>query len=107
MSFWNWFHRLIAWWRHWIRKILEWLAGQSGGGGTIPDDKCCVLARKDKECQWVGSKSNFTCPQGYYRQWWYCCEGTQQIACAECTPQNTCWSGPWECSIWWYTGQSC
>ena len=90
-----------------IRWFMEWIARHSGGGGTIPDDKCCGLARLDHECHWVGSKANYTCPQGYNRQWWYCCEGTQQIACGECTPGSTCWSGPWECSIFWYTGQSC
>ena len=97
---WNWIQRLI-------RRILEWIRANSGGGGTIPDDKCCYLARKDKECNWIGNKSLYSCPPGYNRQWWYCCEGSQQIGCGECTPQNTCWSGPWECSIWWYTGQSC
>jgi hypothetical protein len=110
MSFFtDWIERFLIRWRNWLRWLLEWLAGKkSGGGGTIPEDYCCYLARKDNECHWVGSKSNFTCPQGYYRQWWYCCEGTQQIACAECTQsQSTCWSGDWECSIWWSTGQSC
>jgi len=107
-SLWEW---IGGWWRRiirWIQALIERFFPRSGGGGTIPDDKCCVLARLDNECSWVGSKSNFTCPQGYYRQWWYCCEGTQQIACAECTTsQNTCWSGSFACSIWWYTGQSC
>jgi hypothetical protein len=105
---------MIAWifeglWK-WIRRLIERIARvfvRSGGGGTIPDDKCCYLARKDRECNWTVTKSNFTCPPGHNRQWWYCCEGTQQIACGECTPQQTCWSGPWECSIWWTTGQSC
>jgi hypothetical protein len=88
--------------------ILEWIRRFSGGGGTIADDKCCHLARLDRECQWVGSKSSFTCPPGYYRQWWYCCEGTQQLACGECTTnQSTCWSGSFECSIWWQTSLSC
>lgn len=103
--------RIVEWWRDLIaliRRILDWITMNRGGGGPIPDDKCCYLARTDNECNWVGSKSNFTCPEGYYRQWWYCCEGTQQIACGECTTsESNCWTGPWECSIWWYTGQSC
>ncbi|MGH8435636.1 MAG: hypothetical protein ACRERX_14430 [Pseudomonas sp.] len=100
--------RFLQWIRELIAIILEWFRNFSGGGGTIPDDKCCVLARRDKECQWVGSKSNFSCAQGFHRQWWYCCEGTQQIACAECTSSpSTCWSGSFDCSIWWYTGQTC
>jgi hypothetical protein len=88
-----------------------WHQGEIGGGGTIPDDKCCGLARLDKECYWVDSKSNFSCPPGYHREWWYCCEGTQQIACGECTTTpGTCWPRPgthYDCSVWWYTGQSC
>jgi hypothetical protein len=104
----NWFRWLFDWWRRLLEWIREWFASHSGGGGTIADDKCCGLARLDHECQWIGSKSKYTCPSGYYRQWWYCCEGTQQIACGECTPSpSTCWSGPWECSIWWYTGATC
>ena len=100
---------LLNWIRDLIRRIIERLRDWfiRGGGGTIPDDKCCYLARTDKECMWVGSKANFSCPPGHTRQWWYCCEGTQQLACGECTPASTCWSGPWECSIWWNTGQSC
>lgn len=98
---------LRSWWRRFIDALLAWLASHSGGGGTIPDDKCCYLARKDNECHWFGTKSNYSCPEGYTRQWWYCCEGTQQIGCGECTPQATCWSGPWECSIWWHTGATC
>jgi hypothetical protein len=103
MSFWRRIVvRIARWWRHLIERIF------GGGGGTIPDDKCCSLARLDNECSWVISKANFTCPEGYFRQWWYCCEGTQMVACGECTKSETsCWGGPWECSIWWYTGQSC
>ena len=103
-SIFDWFQ---SWWRRLIEIILQWLASHSGGGGTISDDRCCSLARRDNECHWFGSKSNYTCPEGYTRQWWYCCEGTQQIGCGECTPQATCWQGPWECSIWWYTGATC
>jgi hypothetical protein len=108
MSFLSWFMRWLRALWDLIRRLWERIFGTSGGGGTIPDDKCCHLARTDRECNWVGSKSQFTCPEGNYRQWWYCCEGTQQIACGECTvSQSTCWTGPWACSIWWYTGQSC
>lgn len=101
-SIWKWIYK---WWRRLIEIILRI---PRGGGGTISDDKCCHLARLDKECAWVVSKSNYSCPSGYHRTWWYCCEGTQQIGCGECTPQqNTCWSGPWECSIWWHTSAAC
>lgn len=74
----------------------------------VNDDKCCHLALPDKECPYSGDKSNYTCPDGYYRQWWFCCEGTQQVGCGECTTdESTCWSGDFYCSIWWWTGQSC
>jgi len=108
----NWWSRFFdwffSWWRRFIEWLLWWIRSHSGGGGTIPDDKCCFLARTDNECRWLGSKSNYSCPAGYYRQWWYCCEGTQQIACGECTQNpSTCWSGGWQCSIWWYSGATC
>lgn len=100
--------RFFDWWLRLIRIILDWIARNSGGGGTIGDDRCCLLARKDKECDWVGTKANYTCPEGSHRQWWYCCDGTQQIACAECTEnETTCWVGPYHCSIFWYTGKTC
>lgn len=108
----GWIEAIIAWWRrfwHRIRKLIRWIINRgSPGGKTIPDDKCCGLARPDNECAWQVFKSNYTCPEGYHRHWWYCCEGTQQIACGECTQNaDTCWVGPFDCSIWWYTGQSC
>lgn len=104
----NWWRDLLHRIRKWIQWLLDWLARNSGGGGSISDDKCCHLARLDRECNWFGSKQNFTCPEGYHRHWWYCCEGSQQIACGECTQStSSCWQGPWECSIWWYTGQAC
>ena len=86
-----------------ITVLLEGVF-QRGGGGTIPDDKCCSLARLDRECQWVGKKANFTCPPRYYRQYWVCVEGTRQIGCGECTTDPTsCFGGCYDCSIWWYT----
>ena len=106
----SWFSSFFDWVAQFIERLIELIQAllTSGGGGTIPDDKCCLLARKDNECNWVGNKSKFTCPPGWYKQWWVCCEGTQQIACGECTKsQSSCWGGPWECSIWWYTGGSC
>ena len=90
--------RILAW----IRSILEWLRSLFGGGGPIADDGCCHLARLDKECRYFGSKANYTCPEGYHRQWWHCTEGTRQYGCGECTTSTTtCWSGQFECSIRW------
>ena len=73
-----------------------------------PIPACCHLALPNTECSYSGAKSNYTCPTGYYRQWWFCCEGTRQVGCGECTKStSTCWSGPFVCSIWWWSGQSC
>jgi hypothetical protein len=100
---------LIRWIRELIRRLLEWIKSLfGGGGGPIEDDRCCSLARLDNECRYVGGKSNFTCPEGYHRQWWHCCEGTRLLGCGECTTStSTCWSGSFECSIWWQTDQPC
>jgi hypothetical protein len=100
--------RILEWWRNWIRWLIDWIRSHSGGGGTIEDDKCCGLARRDNECNYFGDKSNFSCPEGFNRQWWHCCEGTTIIGCGECTRYATsCWNGPYTCSIWWWTTQKC
>ena len=64
---------------------------------------CCDLYYSDKECDYSGDKSNYSCPEGWYRQWWFCTEGSRTAGCGECTrSETTCWSGPFECSIWWW-----
>lgn len=71
----------------------------------IPDDKCCLLARKDNECAYSGGdKSNYICPSGHVKAHWVCTEGTRQIGCGECveSPSTSCWVGDWACSIWWW-----
>jgi hypothetical protein len=72
-------------------------------------EACCNLEFPNgPECSYSGDKSNYSCPDGYNRQWWFCCEGTRQAGCGECTTStSTCWSGTFNCSIWWYTGQTC
>ena len=69
----------------------------------IVDDKCCYLAT-DKECSYKGAKSNYTCSKGYVKHHWVCTEGSRKIGCGECakSPSQSCWSGPFECSIWWW-----
>lgn len=82
--------------------------GWKGGGPMEGGMACCQLALPDRECQYVGDKSNYTCPEGWHRQYWTCCDGTRIAGCGECTRStSTCWVGPFECSIWWWTGQSC
>ncbi len=99
-------------------KMMAAAAGERGFAGkrkskpkqdtTSGGMACCHLALPDRECKYKGDKSSYTCPSGWYRQWWFCCEGTRQAGCGECTKStSTCWQGPFECSIWWWTGQSC
>lgn len=77
----------------------------------IPD--CCSLyydidAEPERQCPYEGSKREYTCPEGYYQQYWTCVEGTRIAACAECTQnQETCWIGDFHCSIWWWVGEEC
>jgi hypothetical protein len=92
----------------WVRSGILSIQFLFGGGGRIEDDKCCSLARLDNECKYYGDKSRFSCPDGYYRQWWHCCEGTRLIGCGECTTSTeACWRGSFACSIWWWTTQRC
>ena len=72
---------------------------------------CCSLATNTKcsatACRNCGCSScyHFTCPAGYYKQYWWCTSGTRLIGCGECTKStSTCWSGPFACSIWWDDG---
>lgn len=89
-----------------IKDKLHRKLKNEGPREPIPD--CCSLALPDKECPYRGTKSNYICSEGYHRRWWFCCEGTRQAACAECTTYaDGCWQGEFECSIWWWTGQSC
>jgi hypothetical protein len=68
---------------------------------------CCNLAHPDKECPYSGDKSNYTCKDGFQKTWWFCCEGGLLVGCGECSSGPTCWQGPWDCSIWWWTGDMC
>lgn len=110
----------LAWLGHWGIGLLSWFAPQEdGGGGAGPqnygdpggdsfDDKCCFLARPDKECPYSGGdKSNYTCNPGFQKTYWFCCEGTQQVGCGECSSGPSCYDPPWDCSIWWWADCRC
>jgi hypothetical protein len=86
---------------------------QPGPPVLISDDKCCHLI-KDNECPYSGSKSQYTCPSGYVKFAWACCEGGQIIGCGECiqaaSNPTTCWdadSANTACSIWWWCTDDC
>jgi hypothetical protein len=70
-----------------------------------PLPRCCnVRYPNGPYCNYIGQPQNYTCPSGFYRQWWTCPEGTRLAWCAECTQSTTtCWQGPFDCSTWWLT----
>lgn len=108
----------LAWFPSLAMNLVSFFADAGAGGSAQPYSdiappcggsptaiQCCHLACPDKECSYThGDKSDFTCPEGYHKTLWTCFEGTKQIACGECATGATCWSGPWACSIWYYTG---
>jgi hypothetical protein len=64
---------------------------------------CCHLALPNRVCPYTTYRWRYRCPAGWYRQWWYCLEGTRRRGCGECTRNSaTCWGGPFYCSIWWW-----
>ena len=110
-------------WFPWLgMNLLSFFADAGSGSGSgyknepapgtpcnqpITPVKCCFLACPNTECQYEGNKSNYSCPGGFQKQYWFCCEGTTQIGCGECATGSSCGAGPWACSIWWVTGTSC
>lgn len=73
------------------------------GGGNVGDMQCCGLAVPNNECCYPtgGSKALYQCPAGYQKTWWFCMVGSKAYGCGECSTGNTCYYGPWQCSIWW------
>ena len=71
------------------------------GGGRIPSQICCFVARLDNECCYPtgGSKADYICKPGYQKTIWFCTSGTSVYGCGECSQGNSCGAGPWECSI--------
>src|SRR5262245_62286736 len=77
-------------------------------------DRCCLLVYKDRECSYTKSKSEYTCPEGYTKFCWMCCEGSTKIGCGECIKQadspTSCWDASKDntsCSIWWICAADC
>lgn len=71
------------------------------GGGRIPNQFCCGVARLDNECCYPtgGQKFDYICPPGFKKTMWFCLTGGIVYGCGECSQGNNCYSGPWECSI--------
>jgi hypothetical protein len=66
-------------------------------------DQCCVLATCTL-CRYQVSRFRFTCPSGYNRHVWSCINPDgRRVYCGECTGASSCWYGPFNCSIWYYS----
>lgn len=69
----------------------------------LGEPSCCNLATCT-ECAWQGSKDQFTCDHGHQPTYWTCVTSDNRVAaCGECNPGPTCFTGPFSCSIWYYT----
>jgi hypothetical protein len=73
-----------------------------------PIPECCSLwyninVDPSKMCHYPDNNvPAYTCPSGFQQEYWTCVEGTRVAACAECAAGDSCWQGPWQCSIWWW-----
>jgi len=68
---------------------------------------CCCLIKPSGGCP--GSGSGFTCPSGYTKRIWGCCQGGRDWGCGECTTASTCWGATTAntaCSEHWSIGQT-
>lgn len=61
---------------------------------------CCNLAFPNGPwCGGTQGSGNFTCPSGYYKQFWTCCAPAGLVSCWECTTDSsTCEGGSYVCS---------
>jgi hypothetical protein len=85
---------------HWdlIRKLLDWLRSISKReGGSIGDQGCCHLGANNECVYYLGDKSTYICPEGYYKHWWYCVEGRRRFVCGEgSSDEYSCVGSPHE-----------
>ncbi len=86
-----------------IRRVTALSLGLFGGLAALGTDEaaayrfgCCYLAL-DKKCSGCTS-GGFTCPSGFSKRYWYCCQNGQLYGCGECTKSTSCYGGPWACS---------
>ncbi len=58
---------------------------------------CCCLACEPGGCP--GSGANHTCPSGFNKKRWTCCDGSAGTrACSECTTADNCYQSHFACS---------
>lgn len=69
----------------------------------LPAPSCCHLATC-RECDWEGSKDQYTCPDGWHQTYWTCIdENGASWVCGECAwaTSTSCFQGPFYCSVWY------
>lgn len=116
---------LLGWLSHIGTGLLSALEPSAAGGGggycaqpapteppfnpsKVPIPECCSLwyninEDPSKMCHYPDNNvPAYTCPDGFQPEYWTCVEGTRIAACAECAAGDSCWAGPWQCSIWWW-----
>lgn len=70
---------------------------------SLPAPSCCHLATC-VECDWEGSKDQYTCLEGWHQTYWTCIdENGASWVCGECagSTSTNCFEGPFRCSIWY------
>lgn len=70
---------------------------------TLNPPSCCHLATCI-ECDWEGSKDQYTCLEGWHQTYWTCIdENGSSWVCGECAwmSSTNCFEGPFRCSIWY------
>jgi len=77
------------------------------GGGRIPSQICCGVARMDRECCYPtgGKKQDWTCPNGFKKTIWFCTSGRSVYGCGECSQGSDCYTGRFDCSIIFEAGR--
>jgi len=73
------------------------------GECELPAPSCCHLATC-RECDWEGSKDQYTCAEGWHQTYWTCIdENGASWVCGECAwaSSTNCFQGPFRCSIWY------
>jgi hypothetical protein len=95
-----------------LRRVTEVGVGLFGGLAALGADEaaayayaCCGLAR-DNKCSGC-STGNFSCPSGYSKRYWYCCQGGQLYGCGECAKGSNCYTGPFACSCGYRASGPC
>jgi hypothetical protein len=86
--------------------VFAWMAARGAAEAGAYPYHCCGLAT-NTHCSGCPSGS-FSCPSGYHRKYWFCCQNGGLYGCGECTKSTTsCFSGPFKCSCGYVASGPC